>query len=233
MHGSLLFQGQRHTVPHENTIVPFIQVGQDSRFTSRMRNPMRHNASVMPHKILFARQTGESYSMQEKTVIRSTNTNKLARSVLLRLFSIDEAGHKSLIVTSSPVQRDAASGIRQFMEQSFTIMPDRKALKAVFQVSGRTAWAGATATHARDAAMQACVQDGIETARGALIIINLSLDSCIVESLKTTLNIVRQKAPLATARAVAVGIDEALHDEVRVNVLMLGLGQTYSSMQSE
>lgn len=161
--------------------------------------------------------------MTKRAVVRTTKPYRSAQSALLRLFSINEDGHETLVVTSSPIPKVAAVDICRLLEQPFTIAPSVDSLKEVFQIPGRTAWASATASDAQAAAMQACLQRDMKTARGVLVMVTLSPDSCIVESLKSAMNVIHWETPSVTESALAVGHDEGLCGQVRVDALMVGL----------
>ncbi|HEY9279247.1 MAG TPA: hypothetical protein VIP51_04160 [Eoetvoesiella sp.] len=161
--------------------------------------------------------------MTKKNVVRAIKPYRSALSALLRLFSINEDGHETLVATSSPIPKVAAMSVCQLLEQPFTIAPSIRSMKEVFRISGRTAWASATGSDAQSAALQACLQHDIETAQGALVIITLSLDSSIVENMKSALNAIHEQTPSAMPTALLVAFDEALHDQVQVGILMTGL----------
>lgn len=128
-----------------------------------------------------------------------------------------------MIATSSPIPKAAAMTLCQLLTQPSTIVPHGNSLKEVFRISGRTAWASATASDAQSAALQACLQHDIETAQGALVIITLSFDSSIVTNMKSALNAIHEKTPSDMPTALLVAFDEALHDQVQVGILMTGL----------
>lgn len=161
--------------------------------------------------------------MKEKAVVRASKPYRSALSVLLRLFSINESGHETLIATSSPIPKVAAAEICQIFEQPFTIAPSIDSLKAVFKIPGRTAWASATASDAQAAALQASLQHDIKAAMGVLVIVTLSPNCAIVPSIKAATNVIHWEAPLAIERALVIGFDEGLCDRVRVDVLAVGL----------
>jgi len=176
------------------------------------------------HKILHALEiTEESCFMTKNIVIRAIKPYRSALSALLRLFSINEDGHETLVATSSPIPKVAAMSVCQLLEQPFTIAPSIRSMKEVFWIPGRTAWASATAADAQAAAQQACLQHDMKSVQGTLMIITLSPNCSIVASMKSAMTVVHRETPSATARAVMVAHDEALCNQVRVQVLLTGL----------
>ncbi|CAM5543231.1 hypothetical protein [Eoetvoesiella caeni] len=161
--------------------------------------------------------------MSVKSVVRTTKMYRSAKSVLLKLFSINEDGDETVLATSSPVPKIAAATICKLFDQPFAIKPDTESLKRVFQIPGKTAWASATAPNIQAAALLASLQHDMKTAQGILIMITLSPDSHIVLSIKAGLSAVNSKAPKVRARALVVTHDERLSDQVRVEVLLTGL----------
>lgn len=161
--------------------------------------------------------------MNQKTVIRANKPYRSAQSALLSLFSVNEHGHETLIVTSSPIPKVAATEICRIFEQPFTITPSIDLLKEVFKIPGRTAWASATGPDAQAAALDARLLHDIKTAWGTLVIITLSPDCGIVASLKSAMDAIHLETPFVRARALVVAHDETLRGQARVDVLMLGL----------
>ncbi|HWK71852.1 MAG TPA: hypothetical protein VNS29_13525 [Burkholderiaceae bacterium] len=161
--------------------------------------------------------------MKEKAVVRTNKPYRSAPSVFLRLFSVNEDGHETLIATSSPIPKIAAAEICQIFEQPFTIAPSVDSLKAVLKIPGRTAWASATASEAQAAALQACLQHDIRTAMGVLVMVTLSPDCAIVPSLKAVTNVIHREAPSVIERTLVVGFDEGLYGQLWVDVLAVGL----------
>ncbi len=161
--------------------------------------------------------------MTKKPVVRATKPYRSALSALLRLFSINEDGHETLVATSSPVPKIAAASICKLLEQAFTLKPSIESLTSVFQIPGRTAWASATAPDAQAAAQQASLQHDMKSAQGVLMIITLSPDSSIVASMKSAMNVIQWETPSVIARALVVAHDEALCGQVRIQVLLTGL----------
>lgn len=161
--------------------------------------------------------------MNEESIASDPWTYSAAESVFLRLFGIDGNGHDREVAINPPIPEFAAADIFKLFKQPFATKPDVEALKDVIRISGRTAWASATALDAQTATRQACSQHDMKTAKGVLVIITLSPDSSIVPSIKAALTAIYRKTPAVTARAFAVAHDETLHRELRVEILLTGL----------
>lgn len=162
--------------------------------------------------------------MKEKIVIRTKKPYRAADCALLRLIHINERGSETWLTTSSPVHLVATARLRQLFENPSTITPSADSLQEVLGIPGQTAWASALAPETRSAALGACLQYDMYAAQGALAVITFPPDFSIVRNLKLALDVIHQQTPSVTARALVIAHDEALSNEVRVELLLTGVG---------
>lgn len=161
--------------------------------------------------------------MQSIGVIRAFKLEARRKSALLRLYRIEEDGSETLEATSAPVTMGAAAAICKLFKAPFSLRPDLESLKRVFQAYGQTAWAGFTAMNAYTAVQQACLQHDLHRARSLLVIITLSLDSNIVDTISQVLNVIHRQAAASIETGLLVAYDPDLQGEVKVEMLLMGL----------
>ena len=125
--------------------------------------------------------------MTEKGIIRAAKCSWSRNFLLLRLFRVGEDGQETLLATSSPVTKVAAAGITRIFGHGTPLNLDTTAIKNLFKIFGRTGWASFTDLEPARAALKACLQHDMETAKAVLVVISLGLNSHIVHDVSIVL----------------------------------------------
>ncbi len=161
--------------------------------------------------------------MTDKGIIRVVKCPWSRNLALLRLFRVNCFDEETLVATSSPVTKVAAAAIAQLSAGPLAVKLDVEALAAVLGTPGKTAWASFTAHEPSVAALKACLQHDVRRARAALGVITLSMDSNIVNDVRAVLDVVHPQLMLGTVTAFVTTFDAQLNDEVKVELLLLGM----------
>ena len=161
--------------------------------------------------------------MKNRGIIRAVKYSWSRNFLLLRLYSVDEAGNETVVATSSPVTKVAAAGVCRLFQDGAPLRLDIDALTRVLRTPGKTAWAGFTAFEPARAALKACLQHDEQGAKAALVIITLSLDSNVVNDVSSVLDVVYPHFPPSCEIAFVTAYDESQENGVRVEILLMNV----------
>lgn len=161
--------------------------------------------------------------MKDKGIIQAVKCPWSRNFLLLRLFRVDDAGQAALLATSSPVTKVAAAGLTRIFAHGAPLKLDTAALKTVLNTPGRTAWASFTALQPSRAALKACLQHDMRSAKAAVIVITLALSSHIVNDVSSVLDVVLPHLPPGCESAIITTYDDSLMSDVRVELLLMGV----------
>ena len=160
--------------------------------------------------------------MRSTGVIRIFELAENGESARLGLYASGELEERAPIAVSAPVLYAGAIAVCRPFEGRFPARAEIDVLSRILKYPGETAWASGTGADAHAAANEACGQVPMEIARGAVVVVTLSMESNIVATVKTVLDIMDQgNSPADTTLLVAY--DESPSRCVKVELLLTGL----------